>query len=102
MVATAIEALRDALAQQGEPVAIVTDYPVMGVKFTEAFNYGCDLPAGTKLYAGATPAAQPLTDEQIKAIVRDAAQGAAFRRDGTTSIRIARAIEAAHGIGVQK
>jgi len=44
------------------------------------------------------PRPQPLTEEQIASIVREASKGAATRRDGTTSIRIARAIEAAHGI----
>jgi hypothetical protein len=44
------------------------------------------------------PAAQPLTNEQIGSIVRKASYGSALRRDGSTSHRIARAIEAAHGI----
>lgn len=42
---------------------------------------------------------QPLTEEQVLAIVREAARGSAIRRDGSTSVRIARAIEQAHGIG---
>jgi hypothetical protein len=42
---------------------------------------------------------QPLTREQIGAIVREASRGAATRRDGSTSTRIARAVEALHGIG---
>ena len=46
----------------------------------------------------AKPVAQPLTDQQITAIVREAAKGSAIRRDGSTSHRIARAIESAHGI----
>jgi len=41
---------------------------------------------------------KPLTDEQIVAIVREASHGSAIRRDGSTTMRIARAIEAAHGI----
>lgn len=48
------------------------------------------------------PRPQPLTDEQIADIVREAAKGSAMRRDGTTSTRIARAIEAAHGITAQE
>jgi hypothetical protein len=36
-----------------------------------------------------------LTDEQITVIVREAAKGSALRRDGSTTHRIARAIEAA-------
>ena len=46
----------------------------------------------------AAPALVPLTEEQITAIVREAARGSAIKRDGGTSLRIARAIEAAHGI----
>ena len=34
-----------------------------------------------------------LTDEEISVIVREAAKGSAIRRDGSTSVRIARAIE---------
>ena len=41
---------------------------------------------------------KPLTDEQIVVIVREASHGSAIRREGSTSIRIARAIEFAHGI----
>jgi hypothetical protein len=44
----------------------------------------------------------PLSEEHIKSIVREASKGSAIRRDGTTSTRIARAIEAAHGIGGEK
>jgi hypothetical protein len=51
----------------------------------------------TPLYT--TPAQRkPLTDEEINALVREASRGSAIRRDGSTSLRIARAIEAAHGI----
>lgn len=51
------------------------------------------------LYAHPPQQRQPLTDEQITAIVRDAARGSPIRRDGTTSHRITRAVERAHGIG---
>ena len=37
---------------------------------------------------------QGLTEEEIAAIVREAAKGSAIKRDGSTSERIARAIEA--------
>lgn len=50
-------------------------------------------------YAHPPQQRQPLTDEQITAIVRDAARDSPIRRDGTTSHRIARAVERAHGIG---
>lgn len=42
---------------------------------------------------------RPLTEEQISAVVREAAKGSYIQRDGGTSHRIARAIERAHGIG---
>ena len=41
---------------------------------------------------------KPLMDEQIVAIVREASRNSAIMRNGSTSLRIARAIEAAHGI----
>ena len=42
---------------------------------------------------------KPLSDEQVRQIVVDASTSWAFKRDGSTSMRIARAIERAHGIG---
>ena len=45
-----------------------------------------------------TPKRKPLTDKQIADIVREASHESAIRREGSTSMRIARAIEAAHGI----
>ena len=36
-----------------------------------------------------------LTEQEITQVVRDAANGSAIRRDGSTSYRIARAIESA-------
>ena len=41
---------------------------------------------------------KPLSDEQIRQIVVEASTGSAIKRDGSTSMRIARAIERAHGI----
>lgn len=52
---------------------------------------------GTPFYT-TPPQRKPLSDEEITTIVREAAKGSAIRRDGSTSHRIARAIEAAHGI----
>ena len=57
----------------------------------------CGPPAGPAT-AQPAPARAPLTEAQIAAIVREASAGSAIRRDGSTSQRIARAIEAAHGI----
>ena len=53
-----------------------------------------DDPGAFAVYA-APPQRQPLSDEQITALVREAAKGSAIRRDGSTSHRIARAIERA-------
>ncbi len=41
---------------------------------------------------------KPLSDEQVRQIVVEASTGSAIKRDGSTSMRIARAIERAHGI----
>jgi len=48
--------------------------------------------------ASGAPERKPMTDEQVSRIVKEAASGAAIRRDGTTSQRIVRAVEAFHGI----
>lgn len=42
------------------------------------------------------PVLEPLTLAEIKNIVQEASKGAATRRDGTTSERVVRAVEAAH------
>ena len=46
----------------------------------------------------APPQRKPLSEEEIAAIVRVAGKGSAIKRDGSTSQRIARAIERAHDI----
>ena len=51
----------------------------------------------------AQPAAvpEPLSDEQIAFCIHEARmESGTFKRDGTMSFRIARAIERAHGIGI--
>ena len=93
------DALREALEQpEQEPVAAF--YVTKGGE-REFDDWLYPLPVGRNLLYTTPPATQqrkPLTDEQIANIVQAAAKGSAFRRDGTTSTRIARAIEAAHGI----
>ena len=42
---------------------------------------------------------KPLSDEQVRQIVVEASTSWAFKRDGSTSMRIARAVERSHGIG---
>lgn len=54
------------------------------------------------LYAAPQPTRGPLTEAESAQIVREASRGAATRRDGTTSTRIIRAVEAAHGITGEK
>lgn len=50
-----------------EPMATVTVYPLIGVRFTEASTYGCDLKAGTKLYAAPVPPAwESLSDLLVR------------------------------------
>lgn len=102
--ARAITAIKQAQQAQ-EPVE--ARVPLTNERITELYNEACadwenryDRPV---VFARAIEAAilaklVPLTDEQIASIVREAARGSATRRDGTTSTRIARAIEAAHGI----
>lgn len=104
-----------------EPVGCITGtyggYPVVRL-----INPALVLPFGTALYTHpqnlrckstqdrlATlwgyekkqPPRQPLTDEQIAYCIFEARLGAegAFKRNGSSSYRIARAIERAHGIG---
>ena len=87
-------ALQTALEQQqAEPVAWM-DREGDLYKMPEIKNWA---PPHTMLYT-TPPQRKPLTDEQIAAIVRVAAKNSAIKRDGSTSQRIARAIEAAHGI----
>ena len=43
---------------------------------------------------------QPLSDCDIHLIIKKAVNSVGITRDGSTSMRISRAIEAAHGIGV--
>ncbi len=57
------------------------------------------LEAAQQAAPAAQPMRQPLTEAEIAGIVREESKGSAIRRDGTTSLRIARAIERAHGIG---
>lgn len=45
------------------------------------------------------PKREPLTDEQIAQCIVEARVNGPFARAGTTSFRIARAVERAHGIG---
>lgn len=85
------------------------DYAItLGLAAVDADPRPLQASGSTTGYAGGTAAPvawgvdtqrQPLSDGQINAIVREAAKGSAIRRDGSTSHRIARAIEKAHGIG---
>ena len=109
-VAEAAALLRElAAAPQGEPVAWLYESKsgssflhrgFTKVRFEADMRASKEYPDGhtmTPLYTH-PPQRQPLSDEQITALVREAAKGSAIRRDGSTSHRIARAIEKAHGI----
>ena len=86
--------------EQHEPVAMRYDFDGYGYKYIDSGS-GSDWQTREK---GAEPlytkpqTRKPLTDEQIVAIVREASHGSVIRREGSTSMRIARAIESAHGI----
>jgi hypothetical protein len=99
-------ALRAALAQQEqEPVAfadrISFDQAMKSGKGHDVWPEAGDYEArtGRKLRVLYTHPPrrewQSLTDEEIATITKEGARGSAIRRDGTTSHRIARAIEAA-------
>ena len=90
----AINACREALSQEQEPVA----YNFEGVLFfaNEASHYMKD--AGDALY---THPAQPLSDDEIEKLIPDTT---AFKCETPVDecVDFARAIEQAHGIGVKE
>ena len=97
-----LETAEKALAEPAvEPVAEVyqrmtggNSFPGTGIRWLD----GVDLiPAGTKLYTSPPPPAEVplLSDDEIGALVRVASKGGTLNRDGSTSQRIARAIEQA-------
>jgi hypothetical protein len=110
-VKAAITAIKAALEAKDEPVdfeAIIDDIEAIDCRYRGDPSYDRDaywmrdeVVATVKRHASfytTPPQRKPLTDEEIAAIVREASRGSAIRRDGSTSLRIARAIEAAHGI----
>jgi len=89
----ALQALRQAIDawQQSEPVASIYVTPA-GER--EIDDWRVDLPIGRNLlYANPQPAQQPLTEEQINALLL------AWGRGDDGFHGFARAIEAMHGIG---
>lgn len=50
----------------------------------------------------APPKRKPLSDCDINLIIKKSVKPVGITRDGSTTMRIARAIEAAHGIGVEE
>ena len=93
----ALEAKDEPVATDWERIARVQNAKLMAVcDGAGGFEKLCEV---MDKYEAITPTQRkPLTDEEIVAIVREASRGSAIRRDGSTSLRIARAIEAAHGI----
>ena len=92
----AITAIREALAEQPAQEQEPFGYFRYDLRL-DAWVQNREERLGTAFYTSPPPR-KPLTDEEIGVIVREAAKGSAIRRDGSTSHRIARAIEAAHGI----
>lgn len=107
----AVEALRaalDALAEKQEPVAW-GQIGMMNGRGYLRLNYDrTPYPPPPSIVRNlnlvplfaAPPAREPLTDEQIAYCIYEARmETGTFKRDGTMSFRIARAVERAHGIG---
>ena len=93
----AITACRAALAQKDEqePVAVYVGESLSG----SVVRLYDDLPLETPLYT-APPMRQPLTDVQISHIW-DKHIAPVFGKNGINHVVFARAVEAAHGIGVE-
>ena len=97
---TAMDAIREALAEpEQKPVAVVTSQ-TGDPAITMSWHHEPALPIGTKLYA-APPARKPLTDEQIREIDELVWKELSCEEKtfGQFALKIARAIERAHGIG---
>ena len=87
------------MSAEQEPVAVVTSQ-TGDPAITMSWHHEPALPIGTKLYT-APPARKPLTDDEIDALA-DAIPGDTIDSvNSTWHIRLARAIEKAHGIGEQ-
>jgi len=92
-------------AQRGEPVAWkwrfadgdLSESPFESRSECERDAVGYDGEA-IPLYTHPQAPQVPMTDAEIVAVVRAAAKNSAITRDVTTSVRIARAVEAHHGI----
>ena len=85
----AITAIKEALAQEQEPVAWEQFYPDIG-KPQIAFN--------AEVIGYVAPQRKPLSDEEIGQAVRDAHIAFCLDKHQTYEHALTRAIEAAHGI----
>ena len=54
-----------AIAAQGEAVGEVAFDPLVEVHWYANCGFGCDIPAGTKLYTAPTPAPARVTEEMV-------------------------------------
>ena len=97
----AITACRAALAQKDEqePIGEAHAYD-SATRYTHCIWDAYVVPVGTKLYT-ALPGCQPLTDAGINEIADSMPGGLAGFMKGWGWQQFARAIEAAHGIGVE-
>jgi hypothetical protein len=97
----AITFLRQAIEQAQEPMGYMNagylhEMQQNRLPYTYVYpkeGVGCHVAVYTS-----PPPRQPLSDEQISVIVRETSKGPDIRRDGAAFQRVARAIEAAHGI----
>ncbi len=87
----------DQMAELAARLHVAADSQREYSQSVESLDWAADLDRAADLIAGMAQRV-PLCDEQIAKIVREAGRGSALRRDGSTSYRIARAIEQAHGI----
>ena len=97
----AIAACREALAQKDEqePIGEAHAYD-SATRYTHCIWDANVVPVGTKLYT-APPKRQPLTDGEINEIANSMPGGLDGFLKGWGWQQFARAIEAAHGIGVE-
>ena len=92
--------IREALAEpEQKPIAVVTSR-TGDPSMTMSWHHEPALPIGTKLYTS-PPARKPLTDYQIREIDKLVWEELSYEEKtfGQFALKMARAIERAHGIG---
>lgn len=92
--------LREQLAQRGEPVAYIRRDQLQQARRSPML---CEVTTEPRqdcvaIFTHQQAPQVPMSDAEIGAVVRAAKKNSAITRDGTTSVRVARAVEAHHGI----